>query len=770
MKHFLLVFFSLFIFFNFQNVASQNNNVWKGYFSYNDIRDLSEGTNTVFAAAQNALFTQNTASGEIKTLNTIDGLPGEYITTMHHSISLNKTIFGYENGLIIVRNDIDGSVVYVVDIISKSIPTNVKKINHFMEFEGLVYISCDFGIVQYNLNNLVFGDTYNIGNGGSFLKINQTAIFEGKIYAATASGIRSALVANPNLIDFSQWTTLDGSNWLGIERFGDKLMAVTNSGNIQKLVGAVFISQTIIPQIPEDFRSSGEYLIATTQNNIFVYNSNLAQLTNITSNQIPETIALKFSCATVIDSKIYIGTKENGLYSTAITGGLNFESLSPNGPSRNNVFNLKKASSSLWAVFGGYNNYNPYDYDNLSQHGISKLTDNQWKTIPFSAVLGARALSRITVNPDNENQVYISSFFSGLLKLENDVPTILYNATNTGPNGLRSLILSTPNPNYVDIRVGGTAFDKNKKLWMGTGLVNPPLNSLSTNGTWQVYDLQNKITTPQFNYYSSVVVDKNNTKWFATFQGLIAFNEENNKLLVVKDNDANGGSRLNDIKAVAIDNRNQIWLGTGEGLRVVSSVDSFLTNDEVTSDAIIIEEEGLAQELLYQQTINDIVVDGANNKWIATSNSGVFQFSPNGQKTLQRFTTKNSPLPSNRINDIEIDSVTGEVFFATDKGMISYKGSATSAKDNLDNVYIFPNPVRPEFEGTVKISGLLDKATIKITDISGNLVHEATSEGGTIEWDTTAFGKYKVASGVYMVFISAANGEETKTKKVMIVR
>jgi hypothetical protein len=195
-----------------------------------------------------------------------------------------------------------------------------------------------------------------------------------------------------------------------------------------------------------------------------------------------------------------------------------------------------------------------------------------------------------------------------------------------------------------------------------------------------------------------------------------------------------------------------------------------LTNDEVTSDAIIIEEEGLAQELLYQQTINDIVVDGANNKWIATSNSGVFQFSPNGQKTLQRFTTKNSPLPSNRINDIEIDSVTGEVFFATDKGMISYKGSATSAKDNLDNVYIFPNPVRPEFEGTVKISGLLDKATIKITDISGNLVHEATSEGGTIEWDTTAFGKYKVASGVYMVFISAANGEETKTKKVMIVR
>jgi hypothetical protein len=33
-----------------------------------------------------------------------------------------------------------------------------------------------------------------------------------------------------------------------------------------------------------------------------------------------------------------------------------------------------------------------------------------------------------------------------------------------------------------------------------------------------------------------------------------------------------------------------------------------------------------------------------------------------------------------------------------------------------------------------------------------------------MEWDTTAFGKYKVASGVYMIFISAQDGVETKVK------
>jgi ligand-binding sensor domain-containing protein len=173
---------------------------------------------------------------------------------------------------------------------------------------------------------------------------------------------------------------------------------------------------------------------------------------------------------------------------------------------------------------------------------------------------------------------------------------------------------------------------------------------------------------------------------------------------------------------------------------------------------------------MYEQFITDIVVDGANNKWIGTIDSGLFLVSPNGQQTIYHFTTSNSPLPSNIINDIDINSTTGEVFIATDKGLVSFKGTSTAANADLNNVYVYPNPVRPEYTGTIKIAGLLDKANIKITDIEGNLVYETTSEGGTIEWDTTAFGKYKVASGVYMIFVAAQDGNETKVKKVMIIR
>jgi hypothetical protein len=174
--------------------------------------------------------------------------------------------------------------------------------------------------------------------------------------------------------------------------------------------------------------------------------------------------------------------------------------------------------------------------------------------------------------------------------------------------------------------------------------------------------------------------------------------------------------------------------------------------------------------LLFEQSISDIFVDGANNKWIGTIDSGVFYVSSDGQKTIYQFNTNNSPLPSNTINDIDVNGATGEVFFATSKGLVSFKGTSTAANANLNNVFVYPNPVRPEFTGTVKISGLLDKANVKISDIEGNLVFEAISEGGTIEWDTTAFGKYKVASGVYMIFISSDDGTETKVKKVMIIR
>jgi sugar lactone lactonase YvrE len=388
--------------------------------------------------------------------------------------------------------------------------------------------------------------------------------------------------------------------------------------------------------------------------------------------------------------------------------------------------------------------------------------------IPFDKVLGAKSMTRVAVNPSNEKEVYASSFFSGLLKIEDDVPTILYNQSNSA---LQSLAISPPDPNYIDIRINGAAFDKSGNFWVTNSRVANGLKVLSPSGQWKSYAMDKILSSASENDFGAMVIDKYGTKWMATDRnGVIGFNESSNTFKKITFGPDQGNLSIADVRTVAVDTKNELWIGTTKGLRVLSNVGSFQTDNQLTTNSIIILENDLAQELLYEQFITDIAVDGANNKWIATADAGVFMVSPNGQETKYHFTTENSPLPSNVINDISINSKTGEVFIATSKGLISFKGIATSASENLNNVYVYPNPVRPEYEGTVKINGLLNKADVKITDVAGNLVYEAISEGGTLEWDTTAFGKYKVASGVYMIFISAQDGIETKVKKVMIIR
>ena len=744
---------------------AQNNILWQSYFSYNEIKDLSESPTVIYAASENALFSKNTLTNQLKTTTTIDGLSGQTISSLYYSKKFNKTFIGYENGLMIIINETDGSMLKVVDILNKQLPSNSKKINHFMEFDGIVYVSCGFGIVQFNLAKLQFGDTYFIGDIGAEISVTQTAIYNGFIYASTNNGIRKADITDKNLIDYNKWIQIAAGDWSGVEAFGTDLFAVNASGYIHKYDGNsnLFVGYIPLSQPALDMRATEKYLIITTSNIVYVYNMQMALVRQINSNQIPESNP-NFSCATIIEDTLYIGTKENGLITTTVLSSSGFENTTPTGPSRNNIFAIQTTSDSLWAVYGDYDIfYNPYALD---YYGISKYSASGWLNIPYEKVLGAKSITRITVNPGNENEVYISSFFSGLLKIVDDVPTFLYNQTNSE---LESI--SYAGPNYIDVRINGAAFDKSGNLWVTNSRVKNGLKVLKSDGQWQSFSTINILDSSEDNSFGRMAIDKNGTKWMATNKdGVVGFNESNNTFKKITIGSDTGNLPISDVRTIAVDNRNQLWIGTTKGLRILSNVSNFQAEGKLTTNPIIILENNLAQELLYEQFITDIVVDGSNNKWIGTADSGVFLISPNGQETKYHFTINNSPLPSNIINDIDINSVTGEVFIATAKGLISFKGTATAASEDLSNVYVYPNPVRPEYDGTVKINGLLSKANIKITDIEGNLVHETTSEGGTVEWDTTAFGKYKVVSGVYMIFISAQDGTETKVKKMMIIR
>jgi len=742
---------------------AQTNLSWQGYFSYTQIKAVSESPKAIYVASENALFSKDNSTNIIKTTTTIDGLAGETITALYYSPTFNKTIVGYQNGLLTVINEADGSMLKVVDIINKNLSPNIKQINSFIEYKGIVYISTDFGIVQFNLTTLKFGDTYFIGDNGVEIKVSQTAIYNGFIYGATSTGIRRADITNSNLIDFKQWQTVASGNWLGIASLETELYAVNSSGNVHKYNSGsnTFTGFLQLPEQTTNFRSTANYLVITTPNSILIYNNQMVLERQIDKSQIPN-INSTFSCATIIGSTIFMGTIENGLFTTSLSGNSTFEDITPIGPSRNNIFALQVATTQLWAVYGDYDlYYNPYPLNYLE---ISKYSKSGWLNIPYEEVLDAKSICRIAINPANENEVYASSYFSGLLKIQKDIPSTIYNISNSP---LESMVP----PSVDNIRINGIAFDKSGNLWVNNSKVVNGLKMLSPTGQWKSYAMDKIISSPDSNDFGRMVIDKYGTKWMSTNKnGVVGFNESTNTFKKITIGADLGNLPVEDVRSLAVDTKNQLWIGTIKGLRVLFNVNDFQTESKLTTENIVIMEDNQAQELLYDQFITDIEVNGANEKWIATADAGVFLVSPNGQETKYHFTTNNSPLPSNAINDISINGSTGEVFIATSKGLISFKGISTSASENLNNVYVYPNPVRPEYTGTVKINGLLNKANVKITDVAGNLVYEATTEGGTIEWDTTAFGKYKVASGVYMIFVSAQDGGETKVKKVMIIR
>ena len=362
-----------------------------------------------------------------------------------------------------------------------------------------------------------------------------------------------------------------------------------------------------------------------------------------------------------------------------------------------------------------------------------------------------------------------------------------------------SLIL--PNdPNYIDIRVSASEFDRNGLLWTMTSRVDRALKSYDPiTGNWQGYSFGSLIDDPlndELGFFD-MEIDNAGTKWIGGYSnGLIAYNENiaNNPLRNISRQEQN--IPIPRVTALALDDRNQLWVGTIFGLRVLFNTAGFYDNPNPSLNSIIILEDGIPKELLEDQLITDIEVDGSNNKWVGTGDSGAFYFSSDGQTTIYHFTEDNSPLPSNTINDISIDTDNGIVYIATSKGLLAFTAGGSKPGDNLKDAYVYPNPVRPEYNilGSndlnditkgIKISGLTERVNIKITDIEGNLVAEAQSninlrssnanynfaiDGGTAIWNGKNLANAVVRSGVYLIMISDLDSFETKVLKVLIIR
>ena len=223
----------LFIFFSFSTfslVAQVDySDAWEDFFSYNNVKDFIKVDNMLYALTDNATFTYDFSTQETEKLSSVQGLSGETTSAIHYSIETNRLVIGYENGLIEVI-DSDGSITISSDIVSFN-QTGAKSINNIFEYQGKLYLSTSFAIVEYDILELEFGDTFFIGNNSSDVNILEITVFNNRIYAATQNGIFHADLNNPNLIDFNNWSliTSANNNFKNITVFNEKLFTILNT-------------------------------------------------------------------------------------------------------------------------------------------------------------------------------------------------------------------------------------------------------------------------------------------------------------------------------------------------------------------------------------------------------------------------------------------------------------------------------------------------------------------------------------------------------------
>ena len=738
---------------------------WSSFYSYNQITGVvGANDGLVYGLAENSLFSYDPTANEVVPITTVNGLLGDDINTL--SISDNYMMVGYQNGMLGVHNLTDGSVVLDNSIDRNiTIPGNNKAINSFLLKDQTLYISANYGISSYDFVNNRFIDSYFFGVNNSQIQVNQTALVGTSLYAATEEGLYKASTDDPNLVLESAWTKIAAGQWKAIGLVNNTLLGIVQSGETS-------ICNALINDVAiERHRESGTLLwVDVNEDALILSFSN--KILSFDADQLVSTLATatgnlsgqKFSSATQLGGNLFIGTSGSGLL---LHNPSETRVVSPSGPLRNDIFDLSVvAEDDIWIAHGAFSQYyNPYP---LNAYGISRLSEEGWQNLPYSSLNGTLSIVSVVPNPNDTSQVFACAMHQGLLEINNGVVGTLWNHTNSGLESVNPIEFGE-NPNYRSVRVRDVAFDSEGAIWSITSYVAKGLKKRSVDGNWQSVDLLPVLSSPKRAAgYSKLEISPNDEIYFgSSSSGLIGYAEINGTP-VLRSIGVAENLPAEDVRSVALDYDDNLWIGTTNGLRVLYGASRMFTQ-EVSASTVVLEEGGNVGELLANQNIKAIEVDGNNQKWVATDGAGVFLFAEDGKKTIHHFTKENSPLPTNFIQNLAYDNQSGKIFIATSSGLVAFQGNAFAPSETLENIEVYPNPIRPRYTGPLTIRGLQADCVVKITDIVGNAVYETTSTGGSVQWDMNSFSGKRVRSGVYLIFVTTKDGMDSSVEKVMII-
>lgn len=767
----------LFLFFNFSIVyyiVGQNLKpigTWTSHMSYKVGTSVTTDGTLIYCGTTTGLFTYNTLDNSISTYSTTNLLNGVDIQKVTYSAEYSTLIIVYENGNIdLISNGITTNVPFIAQSVEVQNSVNEIKLKN-----NFAYLSFGFGIVVLDIQKKEITDTYRFNTGSQEISVHSTEIKGDTIYAATERGLFSGRL-NTNLLDFNAWTKSkfqDGSSIQKLFLADNNLILVTQKSGLD----SAFVQENNSYRYLPNLTVSEFKVLFRTDNGYVVFGKNNFNSVNNVFNLIGSFSGFygNIQDAIYLRDKIYLINTFDPLQIINLNNGLITQKIKPSGPFETAIFDLKSLNGKLWAVSGSHD----FTYANAFTFvRIYTYEDGQWTNyLQFSepSLKGIFDVVSVTIDPDNENRVFMGSWGRGLITFEDETPFNVYNHTNSSLK-LREALASD---NWVG--VGETALDESGNLWVTNTYNVNALSVRKADGSWKSFNFSDEIPNDETAIFD-IIIDQNGYKWFTLprTNEIIVFDDngtidDTSDDRIIKLSAAEGNGNVPGARGIKIemDQNGLIWIGTSDGIAVHNNPSRVFEKQNRDFDRIIFFDGENNEIVLQNTTIKDIAIDGENRKWIGTENSGVFLLSSDAKETILKFNEDNSPLYSNSINAIDVDNSTGEVFISTSKGLISYRGSAIEGRENFTDFNVFPNPVRPDYNGPITLSGLMDNSTVKITDLNGKLVQEITSYGGQVLWDGKTLNGEKPNSGVYLIFNSAEN-EEGKLKdhigKILFLR
>ena len=713
---------------------------WRLHISYNSILAVALGDQKVFGASENGVAVLDRSDNSLTTYNKLNGLHGMGITSVAFDNATDQLLIAYNDGIIDV---IQNNSIVSFDPARNSTVTGSKKINHISIRNDLAYMSADYGVIIFDLARRDVKETWrDIGMGGETLKVFKSTFKDDSIFLATDKGVLAGDLTQ-NLLDFNFWKRFDSGDFSGamqsVEEFNRKVYATVKDVGLFRYESGVWTKEGILQNEPlQSLDSSVDNLLISSGQNLW----RLAT-SNVLSAVLSDKIVRPNMAIEEAGGQLWIADSTNGIVSN-FSGS--FANYLPNGPVNARVTNLGYNDKTMYALAGGYSS----TFTPLRIPGnIDRFSEGVWST-QLSPV---HDLTDITFDL-NSDKKYLASFGYGVEERNNESSVQIFDETNS------SLINTNSPGRFVTV----TAVRKTDQgLWVANYGASQSLHLLDDNNSWTPYSFAPTASR----YPLKMDVDFYGNVWLVPNVnlggGLLVYNKDENRSAYLTDVEGSGGLSSRSVLSIAVDREGFVWLGTDEGVCYFADPSSVFSSG-VNATLPIFED----RFLLRDDRVTAIAVDGGNRKWMGTER-GVWLFSPSGEALIHNFTTDNSPLLSNVILDIEVNHESGEVFFATDRGLVSFRSDATESDFQFQGIKIFPNPVTPEFNGTVGISGLATDAIVKITDISGKLVWQSQANGGTVSWNVRDLHGKRPSTGMYLVFSATEDGSESVVGKIAIV-